>query len=147
MRKGDYIFVYGTLMRGERMDLAKNVITAPHVIYIGPDKVNGNLFMVGPYPGLKTEVRPFDPRLPVVLGEIFMIRDASVTSFLDSYEGYVSDAPEEGLYNRFVVSTYKGRKAWVYHYNPPVKDEQFIETGDWRNPRLPFQHNRLQIPH
>lgn len=145
MRRGDLLFVYGTLMRGQRMDMIASDSIKHDILYIGPDLINGNLFHIGSYPGLKTQPVEFNRLLPVVLGEVYMIKDASVTSFLDAYEGYVAEAPDKGLFNRIQTQTEKRRNVWVYTYNGIVRDEQFIETGDWRNPRMCCQHNKLQV--
>lgn len=137
MINGDLIFVYGTLRKGERADISKRSVFT--VSPLGLDSVNGKLFHLGAYPGLKL-LEPFSPEfndaLPKVIGEVYCIQDASVGAMLDAYEGYRAEAPEDGLYNRKVVETLLGRPVWVYTYNGWTTDDQLIETGDWKNPRL-----------
>jgi gamma-glutamylcyclotransferase (GGCT)/AIG2-like uncharacterized protein YtfP len=98
MQKNEFIFVYGTLRRGERADLARQRHSFG-VDYIGVDHINGCLYHLGAYPGVKAITRTYDPTDPVVTGEVFRIRETSITALLDAYEGYNSDDPERGLYN------------------------------------------------
>jgi gamma-glutamylcyclotransferase (GGCT)/AIG2-like uncharacterized protein YtfP len=126
--KNDMVFVYGTLRKGERADLSKH----SHqfcVDFISPDAINGSLYHLGAFPGVKIPdgLVGFDGSKPVVRGETFRIRDASIMVLLDHYEGYPT------LYDRMKVTTERGREAWVYTYNPPVHPEQLIPSGDWKN--------------
>lgn len=147
MKKGDFILVYGTLRRGERADLAKQQHNFG-VSFRGNDAVNGLMYHLGAYPGVKITPameRGFDPKLPIIRGELFLIREPSVVAILDAYEGYDSDSPERGLYNRFKVETEKSRMAWIYTYNPPVTEDQRIESGDWcKAPGLLIRERRLR---
>lgn len=145
MEQGDFIFVYGTLRRGQHADLHKQ---AHHfnVHYCGTDKINGKMYHLGAYPGIKRLLNPlFNPNFPTVLGEIFLVQDPSIGAFLDAYEGYISDNPLQGLYDRQKLDTEKGKEAWTYLYNPPVTSDQLIESGDWcRNPDMPMRNRRLR---
>lgn len=133
MKKGDEVFVYGTLRKGERADLSKNGSNFS-VEYLGMDAINGKLYHLGAYPGVKLlqslEIGDFDQAQPLVTGEVFYIKDSSVGALLDAYEGYPH------LYGREQVLSQDGRIVWVYVYNPMVIEDQLIETGDWKNPRL-----------
>lgn len=139
MKKGDFVFVYGTLRRGERADLAKQAHNFS-VDHIGRDRVNGRLYHLGSFPGVKLEpLAEFQSDKPIIVGEVFRIQNTSVTAILDAYEGYDSDAPERGLYNRRTVETEKGRTVWIYTYNHPVIEAQRIESGDWcKNKDMPL---------
>lgn len=140
MKKGDMIFVYGTLLRGERADITKNCLIHSTSL-VAPDEINGKLYHIGAFPGVKLVTAPevaFDKNLPTVRGEVYLIGDQSTVSILDHYESYHDDGT--GLYNRFQVRTRGDRYVWVYTYNPPVIDDQLIETGDWKNPRLAATH-------
>ncbi len=114
----------------EPADLSRNLM----VDYIGEDYISGRLYNLGWYPGVKIETNTvFDPRLPTVTGDVFRIRNASVTQQLDAYEGYPT------LYNRFQLPTMLQRHVWVYTYNGPVIPERIIESGDWKlaaNPNI-----------
>jgi gamma-glutamylcyclotransferase (GGCT)/AIG2-like uncharacterized protein YtfP len=131
MKKGDLLFVYGTLRPGERADLNRSRHEFG-VAYIGEDDIVGNIYDTGcGYPGLKLEG---DNK---VHGDVFRVRDESVGPFLDAYEGYPS------LYGRTQVETSNGRTVWVYTFNPPVKAERLIVGGDWclrhETPPVPIQ--------
>lgn len=131
MKKGDYIFVYGTLRRGERADLNASQ-KAFDVKFVGTDSINGLLFNLGSYPGLKLITNPgdeFRSSHDSIVGDLFKVMDASITAVLDAYEGYPV------LYNRCQVETLSGKTAWVYTYNPEVPFDQVITSGDWRNRR------------
>jgi gamma-glutamylcyclotransferase (GGCT)/AIG2-like uncharacterized protein YtfP len=132
VQKGDYIFVYGTLRRGERADLQKQAHNFG-VKFCGTDAINGKMYHLGAYPGVKVCGEPhiWDELLPVVIGEVFLIKNPSIVALMDAYEGYNADEPERGLYNRVQVETRGGDTVWVYTYNPPVTPDQQIESGDW----------------
>jgi gamma-glutamylcyclotransferase (GGCT)/AIG2-like uncharacterized protein YtfP len=130
MKKGDCIFVYGTLRRGERADLSKQFY-AYGVDFVAKDKINGKLYHLGSFPGVKGVNPEFTPSRPVVTGEVFRVRDLSIAALLDAYESYNPDSPTTGLYNRSQVETEEGRTVWVYTYNHPVIEDQRIEGGDW----------------
>lgn len=133
MKVGDQIFVYGTLRRNERASLHSDFYNYG-VTFLGNDRINGNLYHLGSFPGLK-EAQPnlddFDGGLPIVVGESFRIRDASIIAHLDAYEGYRADAPTTGLYDRCQVYSEAGRHVWVYIFNGMVIPEQHIKSGDW----------------
>jgi gamma-glutamylcyclotransferase (GGCT)/AIG2-like uncharacterized protein YtfP len=135
MQKGDLVFVYGTLRKGERADLSRYQQSFG-VSYMGPDHISGMLFHLGAYPGVKLTTDEFGEEHPSVVGEVFRILDASITTILDAYEGYPS------LYQRSEVTTARGRKVWVYTYNHPVREEQLIIGGDWKSPNLNIKEAR-----
>jgi gamma-glutamylcyclotransferase (GGCT)/AIG2-like uncharacterized protein YtfP len=135
MLKGDFIFVYGTLRRGERMDLTKQKRNW-ELDFVTRDRINGQMFTLGAYPGVKHVNSRFDPNDPTVIGEVFRLRGQSIVAILDAYEGYNADAPTTGLYNRCQVRSERGRIVWVYTYNGMVLPEQLIESGDWCRNRV-----------
>lgn len=135
MDKGDFIFVYGTLRKGERADLSKQTGQFG-VTYIGLDAINGGLYHLGSYPGVKAAAEPFDADKPLVHGEVFLIRDLSIVSLLDAYEGYPH------LYDRIQIESAAGRKVWVYIYQHPVTSDQQIQSGDWVKNRDPIIRTR-----
>lgn len=125
MKKGDLLFVYGTLRRGEGADLSRNLETS----YICEDRISGELFNIGWYPGAKIpDDGRFEISLPSIVGDLFRLRTPSIIAVLDAYEGYPN------LYNRRVVITEKGNMTWVYVYNGPVPKEKMIPGGDWKHP-------------
>ncbi len=124
-------------MHGQRADISEKRVFA--VSPLGKDSVNGEMYHLGSFPGVKLFPDldgEFDDSRPVVRGEVYVIQDPSVGAVLDAYEGYRSENPSQGLYDRRQVFTCCGRLAWIYTYNGQVVSDQLIETGDWRNPRL-----------
>ncbi len=121
MKQGDYLFVYGTLRVGESADLSKNML----LDFISEDSINGLIYDLGSFPGVKTSPGHFDAGQPAVLGDVFRIRDESITAQLDAYEGYPS------LYDRIETETSGGRHVWVYVFQHPVLDDTRIVSGNW----------------
>lgn len=145
MKQGDFIFVYGTLRKGERADLAKQACHF-NVRPCGKDRINGKLYHLGAYPGVKQiPGTDFDPEKPCVVGDLFLVNDPSVGAFLDAYEGYFPDEPDQGLYNRRIFHTEKGKLAWVYTYNAAVTSDQQLHSGDWcKNQDMPVRQRVLR---
>jgi gamma-glutamylcyclotransferase (GGCT)/AIG2-like uncharacterized protein YtfP len=121
MKKGDLLFVYGTLRPGESADMTK-MAGAKH---LGSDAINGELFDLGWYPGAKAEPSHFDTGAPSIKGDVFELTDESIIPRLDSYEGYPN------LYDRIQTHTAQERCVWVYTFNHGVTDNQKIASGDW----------------
>lgn len=145
MKKGEFLFVYGTLRKGERADLSKQSRDFG-VSFVCEDVINGDLYHLGGFPGLKIKGDDFSSSLPIVHGETFLINDVSIVSILDAYEGYDYEHPTQGLYNRSQVKSGEGLLVWVYTYNHPVTSDQRIESGDWKNPRIvPLRDLKIRI--
>lgn len=132
MKQGDFLFVYGTLRRGE----GKSLESSRYVLFRNETKINGLMYNLGWYPGVTFDPGPFDPNLPIVDGDLFFIRDTSITPILDAYEGY----PD--LYGRTQTITECGRKAWVYFYKGCLDGHEPLRVGDWRTGKL--AHLELQ---
>lgn len=126
MKQGDFLFVYGTLRRGERMSLEENRM----VLFRNETRINGLMYHLGGFPGVTFDPAPFDPGLPTVDGDLFFIRDTSITPILDAYEGYPT------LYGRTCTITECNRKAWVYFYKGDVSMREPLKSGDWRTGKL-----------
>lgn len=145
MKKGDRVFVYGTLRRGERADIRK--FCARDVIFCCDDVISARMYHIGSFPGVKLVAgeKVWQPRLPSVVGEVFRIIHPSVTALLDAYEGYDADHPEMGHYDRCEVETKSGLLVWVYLYNPMVIPDQLIESGDWcKSPSTIVSHRMIR---
>lgn len=134
MKEGDYLFVYGSLRRGEASDLEAGSRWGGGANFIGEDAINGKLYRVGWYPGVKTDPGMYDTNLDVVLGDVFQINDAALITLLDGYEGYPH------LFNRIETRSANGHTVWVYTYNPTVKEEARVPSGDWK------QRARAEMP-
>lgn len=126
MKQGDFLFVYGTLRRGERASLEDNSA----VLFRSEAKINGEMFHLGAYPGITFDPGFFDPELPVVEGDLFFIRDTSITPILDAYEGYPH------LYGRTQTVTECGKKVWAYFYKGNLEGKEPLRVGDWRTGKL-----------
>lgn len=125
MKKGDLIFVYGTLMSGERMSLPD--MAGFSVSFVGPDSINGLMYNIGHFPGVKLpDGTAFNANEALVQGEVYRIMTPGLVARLDAYEGY----PD--LYDRRQVRTAHNRTVWVYTFNPSTKELHLIQTGDWR---------------
>lgn len=146
MLKGDFLFIYGTLRQGERSDLRKQAHNF-EVDFISRDKINGRMYHIGSFPGVKDVSLRFDDMGPIVVGEVFRLRSQAIIAILDAYEGYDADNPSQGLFDRCQVHTERGRLAWVYIYNARVRSEQLIESGDWcRNRQTLVSGRQLLAP-
>lgn len=117
MQKGDMLFVYGTLRQGECSDLS----IRSGAEFVSKDEINGDLYDLGWYPGVKLGGDN------LVRGDVFQLKDASIITQLDTYEGYPN------LYDRSVVETKGGRQVWVYTINRECGDNERIASGDWLN--------------
>ena len=130
--------VYGTLMAGERNDVAGEALRS--VIRVGPCKIPGTLYDAGAeqrYPGLVLA------GAGLVSGELWELgataaEAAGLLRALDRYEGYDACAPHSSEYVRhFVHLTEPPVGAWVYVLNkdPGAHNLAPIRSGDWRSYR------------
>src|SRR5262249_26419819 len=129
MEPGDLLAVYGTLRIGEGADLSRQHDAS----YVTTDNINGLLYSLGGYPGLKLlpgagHIKDYDTPeeyssdLPNVPCDIFQLNSQALIERLDAYEGYPS------LYTRAVLETETGLKVWVYIYNHDVTDREQISS-------------------
>ena len=95
--------------------------------YLGPCEIEGQLFDLGAYPGL----RPGPGR---VRGEIHRLLDPEAIPILDRFEDFEPDAPEGSLYIRRQIRLIEPKRtdAWIYFYNRDLDSDRQIEAGDWR---------------
>lgn len=123
MEKGDLLFVYGTLRKGASADLSRNM----NLTYVGRDKINGEMYNVGYFPGLVSALpgNPYHPDLPSVEGDLFRVENPSVSWVLDAYEGVPT------LYDRVRVRTAGLRHVWLYVYQRDTANLPLVESGDW----------------
>lgn len=114
------VAVYGTLKRGLR-----NHHWLEGADFLGSDRLTlATLYDLGPFPGAKPE-----PSHGVEV-EVFRV-NARLLADLDRLEDYRVRTPKAGLYDRAVYTTTFG-PAWLYLYNPEVKDCPTIRRGGWR---------------
>ena len=132
MIKGaDYLFVYGTLMRGFDNPFAEKMHR--NSFFKGNGSFPGLLYKVDWYPGAiyKTDC------LSMVYGEVFMVHNSvALLRDLDEYEDVFEDE-DNSLYVRrsIPIEMENGSivNCWTYLYNQPVTDLKLIESGNFRD--------------
>ena len=118
------VFVYGTLMGGLQREEALS-----NSLFLGFGYINGTLYNLGNYPGLKDGNDK-------VFGELYEI-SLPTLNYLDQIEGYFTEQPENSLYIRKSTIIYSDPTAETciaetYFYNLPVVESNRIVTGDYR---------------
>jgi gamma-glutamylcyclotransferase (GGCT)/AIG2-like uncharacterized protein YtfP len=118
-----YVFVYGTLRRGEARDI-NCLLPAPE--FVMQAKVFGRLYDLGTYPGLQLGYGN------AVVGEVYAI-SPSLESVLDEIEGIGTESRDEYLKSTVDVSLDgKPCSCLVYEVNPAgLSDKTLIAHGDW----------------
>ncbi len=110
-----YVFVYGSLRRGERNPIEQ--FLPNQVQFIGKGWIKGDVYQIDWYPGL-VNVHTSES---IVYGEIYEILDPKAMTKLDAYEGIGTDETLPYLYKREMVNVNlldgKTINAWVYIYN------------------------------
>jgi gamma-glutamylcyclotransferase (GGCT)/AIG2-like uncharacterized protein YtfP len=123
VRAERHVFVYGTLRRGGRNDIARY---RPAPVHVADARISATLYDLGAYPGavLGGERR--------VVGEIYRIAP-EVEAELDRLEGVESD--DSGEYIRRQVAVEAGAQrieCLVYEIHPArIEGRAVIESGDW----------------
>ena len=114
-----FVFIYGTLRRGSPGSMS---IRFPKSKFIAEAKVNGRLYDLGPYPGLR-----LDESNSTVVGEVYEV-DEELLNELDEFEAssnYVRSPVEISLGGQ-------RKKCWTYEPNPECyRLEKIITSGDW----------------
>jgi gamma-glutamylcyclotransferase (GGCT)/AIG2-like uncharacterized protein YtfP len=118
-----HVFVYGTLRRHGRNDIAR---FRPVPVFVGEASVAGTLYDLGAYPGI---VLGGEGR---VVGEIYRI-EPEVEAALDRLEEVADD--DSGEYIRRLVHVAFDAQ-WldclVYEIHPMrIAGRRMIESGDW----------------
>ena len=134
MPEVDTLFVYGTLLSGNR---ARSAFAHLFRGAGRPAWTDGRLYHLPEgYPTLLLE-----PAEVPVRGELVVLVDPTVAlPALDDYEGYDPVAPEGSLYVRQVVEVHTedgAAEAWVYACPNFLRDDVIarglaVEDGDWR---------------
>ena len=128
----DYLFVYGTLMRGFDHPMAR--LLAANADFLGEAKCRGRLYLVKHYPGLVLSNDPAD----VAFGDLFRLRerDALLREF-DMYEACGEGFAEPTEYVRQMVPVTledgTAGEAWTYVYNWPVTESALLSSGRFWN--------------
>jgi gamma-glutamylcyclotransferase (GGCT)/AIG2-like uncharacterized protein YtfP len=111
---------YGTLMRG--FDAQKRLGVEAALRYEGLCRIPGELWDLGPYPGL-TEGKG------EAAGELFSVIEESVIAILDAFEG-------KEYIRRKVRLVEPEVEAWVYVFRGPLDGCERVASGCWRTHAL-----------
>lgn len=118
-----HVFVYGTLRRSGRNDIARY---RPLPSLVGETCIAGTLYDLGAYPGVVLE------GARVVKGEVYAI-DPAVEAALDVLEEVADD--DSGEYIKRRVRVEVGGQPFdclVYEIHPSrIAGRRVIESGDW----------------
>lgn len=123
------LFVYGTLMRGEKR-FSVLLGRSPSCILVA--HVRGNLYNLGSYPGLDLEGDE-----GTVRGEFIMVPDEQIPTLLhelDHIEGFAGFGTNGNLFKRKLVlaDVGQGRPRLSWAYIMEGHKGQKIESGCWR---------------
>jgi gamma-glutamylcyclotransferase (GGCT)/AIG2-like uncharacterized protein YtfP len=129
----DYLFVYGTLHRGQPLH---SHLAARRARFVGEGRIAGRLFDLGEYPGAIPDTRRFS----TVRGEVHELFSPDDTlAILDDVEGFDPAHPEKSLFERRRVTAdlEDGRRinAWVYFYRRSLAEATEIPDGDFTDYR------------
>jgi gamma-glutamylcyclotransferase (GGCT)/AIG2-like uncharacterized protein YtfP len=118
-----HVFVYGTLRRGGRNDIARY---RPAPVCVGEASISGTLYDLGAYPGVVLG------GVGRVKGEVYVV-EAAVEAALDVLEEVADD--DSGEYIKRQVRVEVGGQ-WldclVYEIHPTrIAGRCVIESGDW----------------
>jgi gamma-glutamylcyclotransferase (GGCT)/AIG2-like uncharacterized protein YtfP len=119
------VAVYGSLRRGLGLpDLPAEVSSI--IGDLGPCRIEGELYDLGEYPGLRLGRGE-------VVGELFQVAGGhGAFALLDEYEGFDPADADGSLYLRRLVRLLKPAvNAWIYVYNSEPRAEARIASGDW----------------
>ena len=144
---GRYVFVYGTLRRGELRDINRLL---PSPLWMGDTSIDGILFDIGAYPG----IRLGGPgRTGWVMGEVYAI-SAGLEAQLDVIEAVWPEHNAEYIKRHVPVQTAAVRgvaqpssafieNCLVYEAIPErTRGRPIISSGDWVSYRLKLLSNQ-----
>ena len=122
-RTSRHVFVYGTLRRGGRNDIAR---FRPEPFHVADAAIAGTLYDLGAYPGVVLGGKR------LVVGEIYRI-EPEVEAALDVLEEVADD--DAGEYIRRHVTLEAGAQRFeclVYEIHPSrIAGRAVIRSGDW----------------
>ncbi|WP_194768523.1 gamma-glutamylcyclotransferase [Tamlana sp. I1] len=128
--KPDYLFVYGTLLKGVKNDMSR--FLAAHAQFVAKGTFQGKLYQVSWYPGAVVSANASEK----VYGAVFKIDDfENVFKVLDHYEGIGHVPSASDLFKRESVQAVlvdgTTIETWVYLYNRDVSHLKWISSGDF----------------
>lgn len=123
-----HLFVYGTLRPSLAREEQRPLIAG--LEHAGPATVSGQLYDLGPYPGMI-------PGEGTVHGDLFVFDEERRLAMLDAYEECGGRQP---LYRRqaTMASRPDGSTvaAWAYYYCRAVATAPIVVSGDYRSTKL-----------
>lgn len=142
-----YVFVYGTLRRGQDNDITR-LVPAPK--FIGTAAICGWMYHLGPYPGVVLAPNgiapPGDGGAGRVVGEVYAIATAleQQLDILEEVYPQVNGGVDEAYFKR-EIEVSLGRQLLqciVYEINPKyIHGRALIANGDWVLGRHRFTGN------
>jgi gamma-glutamylcyclotransferase (GGCT)/AIG2-like uncharacterized protein YtfP len=127
-REKAYLFVYGTLMRGQRSH--RELARGRDVRFAGAAKIQGQLYKFRNvnYPGAV----PAAQGGGFVHGQLYvLLHPARILPSLDDFEGC-----GEGLFRRAFVDVWTRKrrvKAWTYFYARPLVQADLVPNGTYES--------------
>jgi gamma-glutamylcyclotransferase (GGCT)/AIG2-like uncharacterized protein YtfP len=132
--KASRIIFYGSLMSA--FNTLSRLGIREQLELLGPCSIPGRLYDLGEYPALL----PARQEQDTVRAELHAIKGREVLEVLDAFEDYQPGNNTASLYIRQAVRPDAGgQTAWVYIYNKPVVESDFIACGCW------MQHLRQKM--
>jgi gamma-glutamylcyclotransferase (GGCT)/AIG2-like uncharacterized protein YtfP len=117
----DHLFVYGTLRRGSKHEMARLLQGQAH--FVGTGRMPGRLYGLGRFPGAVAAANAEE----WVRGEVYRLDDsASLLKVLDEYEG----ADFERGISSIQMDEGRTTECWVFLYVGKLPG-RLIESGDW----------------
>jgi gamma-glutamylcyclotransferase (GGCT)/AIG2-like uncharacterized protein YtfP len=119
------VFVYGSLLKGmgNHPLLKDSKCIGTTISPEGFDMID-----LGYFPGVLQN----DESIGKVIGEVYEVDDDTLRR-LDCLEGFDSNNPHNGMYNRITIETELGN-AYIYTYNNRHgRISDFVPNGDWRS--------------
>ena len=113
------VFVYGTLRSGSPGAMS---VRFPNSKFFSNAQVSGNLYDLGPYPGLL-----LNESSALVVGEVYEVDDETLNE-MDAFE-----AGSDYVRKQVEISLGTGKRAgWTYEPNPESYSlDTLITSGDW----------------
>ncbi|MEQ1648056.1 MAG: gamma-glutamylcyclotransferase family protein [Hyphomicrobiaceae bacterium] len=128
------IFVYGSLTTALAHPMGDRL--RREALLIGAASVQGRLYRVSWYPGLKMS----DDARDVVHGEVYRLTDPVASlAWLDEYEGIARGALSAGETDEYIRAETLARigggevlAVWIYWYQRPLDEAARVLDGVWR---------------
>lgn len=110
------------------------------LVAIGSATIRGDLYDLGPYPGVI-----LDGAAGRVRGQVVRVPSTDLWRRIDAYEACPQPGSTDGLFRRVrtIATLERGARdveCWVYVYNHPVRAERRVVGGCWlthrQDPRI-----------